>query len=580
MPESSTRDFLTAIPAWSRFLGEFDVPDVFPQERALEELRRRCVNLSRRFRDGPHAPMRIAFFGPTGAGKSKLFCSLVGKTISNSGFKRPFTRTSCYYVHDEWQPIVAALEGKVEMHQRDAWKEMIVIDTPDFDSVDLSNRDEAERVFLEADDFLFVTDSLKYADASTWEYLARIHTAEKEFAVILNKTSSEAIPESFDKRYRDTFDIPPGDALPYSKIVVPEFSIPDDALIDSEHESMKKLNSTIATLAGDNSAEQSVTRFRGELDGIFSESKRLREKTAECRGQIVGLQERLDERYKQSIDHLDFRLAEGLSPSVRNEVYQRVTKELEKIDLLRVPRRIISMPIKGIHSMYKKWTGKADEDDSDKRAESASDPVTSETFHLLESELIRFADESRLDIIKQPGFENLVSREKYKELRLEHAEIQKLFREHHERFRGWVESHALDTASSITGENKAKFILSQVLFHTVLVSAQVSTGGAFTLFELGFDGVVSPFVAKAVSIAIGDQKVKEFERTAHKKHQESLMEVLAVGKKRYDDFLEDSSRGLSELETMLGEMSEYEPQTDSLVDQFGSSVVPGASRDD
>ncbi len=579
MPESSTRDFLTALPAWSRFLGEFEVPAVLPEKRSIEELRRRCVNLRRRFRDGPHAPMRIAFFGPTGAGKSKLFCSLVGKAVSGSGFKRPFTRTSCYFVHDEWQPIVAALEGKVEMHERDAWKDLILIDTPDFDSVELANRDEAERVFLEADDFLFVTDSLKYADASTWEYLARIHTAEKEFAVILNKTSSDAIPDSFDKRYRDTFDIPPGDELPYRKIVVPEFSIPDDALIEPEHDSMKKLKSTIESFAGDSSAEQSVTRFRGELDGIFSESKRIREKVAGCRGQIVGLQERLDQRYKQAIDHMDFRLSEGLSPAVRNEVYQRVMKQLEKIDLLRYPRKIISMPIKGIHSMYKKWTGKEDAE-NEQPAETVSDPVTSETFHMLESELIRFADESRLDIIKQPGLEDLVSRDRYKELRLEHAEIQKLFREHHERFRGWVESHALDTASSITGENKAKFILSQLLFHTVLISAQVSTGGTFTLLEFGFDGVVSPFVAKAVSIAIGDQKVKEFERTAHEKHQESLAEVLAIGKQRYVDFLDEASRGLVELETVLGEMGDYQSQTESLVSEFKMAVVPGGSRDD
>ena len=570
MPESSTRDFLAALPSWSRFFSEFKPPAVLPEGRTVKELRRRCVNLRRRYRDGPHAPIRIAFFGPTGAGKSKLFCSLVGKPISRSGYKRPFTRTSCYFVHDAWQPIVAALEGNVEMHQQDDWQQVILIDTPDFDSVELANRDEAERVFLEADDFLFVTDSLKYADASTWEYLGRIHTAGKEFAVILNKTSSEAIPDSFDKRYHETFDIPSGHPLPYSKIVVPEFSIPDDTLIDSSHPSMESLRQTVARLASDQSVEQSVHRFRGELEGIFSESTRLRKKVVERRRQLLELKERLQSRFEQSVDRLDYRLSKGLEPAVRNEVYQRVMKQLEKIDILRYPRKIISMPLKGMQSLYKKWMG--NEEDPSPPVEASSDPVTTETFHLLESELIRFADESRLDIIKQPGLEDLVSREAYKKLRLEHDEIQTLFREHHEQFRDWVESHALDTASSITGENKAKFILSQVLFHTVLVTAQVSTGGGFTLLEVGFDGVVSPFVAKAVSVAIGNEKVKEFEQLAHTKHQESLSKLLSEGKQRYEDFLDHAGCGLQQLEDVLSQIEDHASLSETLIEEFQSSA--------
>ena len=72
-----------------------------------------------------------------------------------------------------------------------------MIDTPDFDSIESHNRDEAERIFAEADAFVFVTDSLKYADASTWTYLKAIHQARKELLVVLNKVQSDVVVESF-----------------------------------------------------------------------------------------------------------------------------------------------------------------------------------------------------------------------------------------------------------------------------------------------------------------------------------------------------------------------------------------------
>ena len=49
--------------------------------------------------------------------------------------------------------------------------------------------------------FVFVTDALKYADASTWEYLGQIKSAEKQFCVALNKTSSTAVRANFHERF-------------------------------------------------------------------------------------------------------------------------------------------------------------------------------------------------------------------------------------------------------------------------------------------------------------------------------------------------------------------------------------------
>ncbi len=234
MAQNQVRDLISHLPAWNQFFDRYPLPPVIAEKSQLFELRLRLVNLRRRLRDGPLAPVRIAFFGPTGAGKSKLFSSLLGREVSESGYRRPFTRRSRYYVHDDWRSLVAALHGDPEMHEDPAWRDIILIDTPDFDSVEEENRVEAERVFMESDGFLFVTDALKYADASTWEYLGKIILADKAFQVILNKVNSQTVPLSFEQRFASTFaDEGVPELLPL--IVMPEFPIDDATLIAADH---------------------------------------------------------------------------------------------------------------------------------------------------------------------------------------------------------------------------------------------------------------------------------------------------------------------------------------------------------
>ncbi len=570
------RDFIESQPKWERFLHEFQPPRVLQERDQLRELALRSANLRRRLRDGPLAPLRLAFFGPTGTGKSKLFSSLIGKQLSASSYHRPFTRHSVYYVHDDWQALVAALPGEVVLHTDPAWRGVILVDTPDFDSVELANRDEADRVFLESDGFFFVTDALKYADASTWDYLARLRRSRKPFVIILNKVNSEAIPASFDARFRETFAAKSTESLPYQKVMIPELPIRDDALIDDP--GIGQLAEQAKKLVGPYPADESVARFQGELAELFDQVDVILTEVRTRREQIDELQSRLRKRHAESLERLEERLAAGLEPAVRDEVYQRVMTRLDSIDLLRYPRKIMAMPIQGLRSWWQSWR-RGDQPAVETSVDRVVDPVTSETFHMLESELIRFADESRLDIMQQPGLQELIPRDTFRRLRMDHEEVQELYRRQHGEFRDWVETHARSTAAEITGENKLKFMLSQVLFHTVLITAQVKTGGGLTLLEAGLDGVISPFVAKTVSIAIGNEKVKQFEAQAHERHQACLATVLDTGRQRFADFLTEASAGLDELQTVLAEIAAYRPQVPSLVRHFAEDAKTGTAND-
>lgn len=575
-PDQNDGDFLAKLPIWNRFFDGYRPPPVLADEYPLRELRLRCVNLRRRLRDGPLAPLRLAFFGPTGAGKSKLFSSLICRIVSASGFRRPFTMKSCYFVHDDWKPLVAALEGVVEMHNEAEWQEIILIDTPDFDSVELANRDEAERVFLEADAFLFVTDALKYADASTWDYLANIRRANKKFAVLLNKVGSDAIPESFDARYRDTFSIEANDPLPYEKILIPELPLGDDELITPDHPSHNELKDIAMQLAGKQPSRHSVMRYRGELEGIFGRASELLDELKERRSQLADLRRRLDQRYEDATTRLQARMSEAVPPEAKEQVYNGMMKKFDEIDILRHPRRIIAIPIKGAYSLIRKYGGWGDADDKADEAPKTTDPLATETFHLVESELIRFADETRLDLIDQPGLKRLVDRERFKQLRLDHTEVKQAFVEHDETFRSWVESHAAETAEDITTEHKAKFYVSQLLYNGVVISAQAATLGQLSWVELGLDSVISPFVAKGIGMVIGNEKVREFEQAARTEHHSSLAGILARGRDRFVEFVDQATDGLDQLESQLAEIAACEPRLEKLVEEFSSGAAAGA----
>jgi hypothetical protein len=120
-----------------------------------------------------------------------------------------------------------------------------------------------------------------------------------------------------------------------------------------------------------------------------------------------------------------------------------------------------------------------------------------------------------------------ISREEMEALRLGHQELVALHVARDREYREWLRREAEATASQLTGEHKLKFILSQVIYNTVVIGAQIHTAGHFTLVELATDGVLSPLVAKAVGLAVSSERVGQFERQAKAERARLLRGILA-----------------------------------------------------
>jgi hypothetical protein len=555
-----------ALRRWREELAELELHPALGASGLAAGVASTIANLERRVREGPHAPLRVAFFGPTGVGKSKLFNSLIGEPLSPSGFRRPFTRHSVYYVHEAWSELAGELPGEVKMHDQMRWRDAILVDTPDFDSVELDNRSEAERIFLETDAFLYVTDGLKYADAASWVYLERIFARGKPCRIIINKVAAAGILEDFRSRLAERCG---SEAERAAGIVLPDLPLGDEALLSSEEPGMARLSEAVEELRrGPGGVSPLRAAFSLDLRLLSQQAGGLLEKVQAFSRSLAALRGGLEERYERGGEGLGVGLRTEVDSGLRTEVYKRILQRLERLDIFRYPRRLLALPVQGLRELFRRWWGAA----AVVEARPGGASKATESFQLLEAKLLDLDEATRRDIAGDAICGGLLDRDTYLGFRLGHTELEALYGERMAGFTEWVRQEAEGMASSLSGESKLKFILSQVIFNTVLVGVQIHTAGVFTLAELLTDSVVSPLVAKAVGMAISSEQVRAFEARAHARHHLLMKEIVANAQGRFERLLDAAGDGLGPLEALLAEIAAAMEKEEELERAFAAGL--------
>jgi GTP-binding protein EngB required for normal cell division len=132
----------------------------------------------------------VALAGPTGAGKSRLFNALAGEALAAVGRRRPTTSVGQAAVWgDGADPLLDWLE--IPHRHRlaaDGLDGLVLLDLPDFDSVEAAHRLEVDRIVGLADLVAWVVEPQKYADAALHDqYLRPLASHGEAMAVVLNQ---------------------------------------------------------------------------------------------------------------------------------------------------------------------------------------------------------------------------------------------------------------------------------------------------------------------------------------------------------------------------------------------------------
>jgi energy-coupling factor transporter ATP-binding protein EcfA2 len=177
-----------------------------------ERLRRHVVDYLLPRAADAGAPVVVVLLGPTGSGKSSLFNALAGRAVSPSGVLRPTTRRPTVLAHpsDVSPDLLPGLNARGDLEvvtSSDARRGLVVVDSPDFDSVELANRELAVELLEAADLVVFVTTATRYADEVPWTILARARQRGVPLLAVLNRLAADtADAEAVIADYRNLLE--------------------------------------------------------------------------------------------------------------------------------------------------------------------------------------------------------------------------------------------------------------------------------------------------------------------------------------------------------------------------------------
>jgi hypothetical protein len=236
------------------------------------------------------APLLAVVGGSTGAGKSTLVNSVVGREVSLPGVLRPTTRSPVLVHHPSdaaWFSGPRILPGLARITGRHSASDgpgavrlvpteevvagLALLDAPDIDSVVEANRDLAAQLLAAADLWIFVTTAARYADAVPWELLREASERGTSVAVVLDRVPPGAVD--------DIRTHLAGMLREQGLDQAPIFTVVESELVDGllPDDQTGRLRGWLAALAGDAQARADVVRqtLQGALVSLDARTQSL-----------------------------------------------------------------------------------------------------------------------------------------------------------------------------------------------------------------------------------------------------------------------------------------------------------------
>ena len=345
-----TDEMISALTGLREALAAVELPLDVPEAERLRATRHEMVDQLRDYvlprLAQIEAPLLTVVGGSTGAGKSTLVNSLVGRRVTEPGVLRPTTRSPVLVHHPadvhwfEQERILPGLArtsratgdpGALQLVADPGVPEgLAVLDAPDIDSVERANRTLASELLAAADLWLFVTSAARYADQVPWDFLKAAAERSTAVAIVLDRTAPEAVAEVSGHLAR----MLTAQGLRDSPLfVVTEGRVDDDGLLPAAN--VVDIRSWLDTLAADANARAAVVKQT--LDGAIRSLSRRSQDVADAAAAQVAMVDRLrhdvDRAYDEAVSQVDAASADGTL--LRGEVLARWQEFVGTGELLR-----------------------------------------------------------------------------------------------------------------------------------------------------------------------------------------------------------------------------------------------------
>jgi GTPase SAR1 family protein len=286
------------------------------------------------------APLLVVVFGPTGSGKSTLTNTLAGRQISRSGVLRPTTTEAVVWCHrrdsDRLRRSALAATGPIEIVDDDhqLLQSIVVIDTPDIDSIATEHRIQTERILLMADAAIAVTTPQRYADAVPWELLADLTARGMPLRVVMNRTdrrSSGAVTDlAALLRERGVGGVRSTDDI----LAIQEQRVRGDGRLSNA--SVRRILAGLEDLAARHE-EVVGAGVTGAVERVAADALLLANAIDQLQSEADRRLAAVDQAYRSQVEEIEHQLASG--DLVRAEVVERWRRLVGVGDLARIVSR-------------------------------------------------------------------------------------------------------------------------------------------------------------------------------------------------------------------------------------------------
>ena len=292
------------------------------------------------------APLLTVVGGSTGAGKSTLVNSLVGRKVSEPGVLRPTTRSPVLAFNPEdaeWfgqDRLLPDLERVTRSTDDPAALQLVpsetvpaglaILDAPDIDSVEERNRTLAAQLLAAADMWLFVTSAARYADQVPWDFLRKAAERSAAVAVVLDRTPVDAVETVSTHLARMLASRGLKDSPLFT---VHEAEVDDDGLLAPAE--VADIRGWLESLAADAEARAGVVKqtLEGAVRTVARQTHSISDAAGAQEQAVQRLREDADKAYDDALANIEKASADGTL--LRGEVLARWQEFVGTGELLR-----------------------------------------------------------------------------------------------------------------------------------------------------------------------------------------------------------------------------------------------------